>query len=43
MKYHEAYREGAKAWRNEPCPYPEWKLGQRCAWLAGYREARKRR
>lgn len=42
MKYHEAYRQGIKAYRGEPCPYPEWLLGKRCAWLAGFNDARRR-
>lgn len=40
MKHRKAYREGLQAYDGEPCPYPEWMLGQRCAWLAGYHEAR---
>lgn len=35
------YRKGAFAADNDQCPYPIWQLGRRCAWFAGYWDARR--
>lgn len=40
MKYLAEYHRGALAEDGAPCPYPIWQLGRRCAWFAGYHDAR---
>lgn len=39
--YAAEYRKGAFAADNDQCPYPIWQLGRRCAWFAGYWDARR--
>lgn len=38
--YAAEYSLGAYAADDEPCPYPLSQIGRRCAWLAGYHDAR---
>lgn len=40
--YYREWRKGTQAADGEPCPYPIWQLGRRCAWLAGYHDARRK-
>lgn len=41
LVYAAEYRMGAYAADDDRCPYPIWQLGRRCAWLAGYHDARR--
>lgn len=38
--YVAEYRLGTMATGNAQCPYPVSQIGRRCAWLAGYHDAR---
>lgn len=38
--YIHEYRLGAMARDDDRCPYPISQIGRRCAWLAGYHDAR---
>jgi len=40
LVYAAEYKLGALAADGEPCPFPIWQLGRRCAWFAGYWDAR---
>ena len=40
MKYTQQYQEGKAALDDARCPYPIEQIGKRCAWLAGYHDAR---
>lgn len=42
LVYAAEYKQGALAADDDPCPYPIWQLGRRCAWLGGYWDARRR-
>lgn len=41
MVYAAEYFMGKCAEDGAPCPYPIWQLGRRCAWMAGYHDARR--
>lgn len=38
--YVAEYRLGVLAADGDRCPYPVTQIGRRCAWLAGYHDAR---
>lgn len=40
MGYKTEYHQGLIASSEDRCPYPVSLLGRRCAWFAGYNDAR---
>ena len=40
MPYQKEYNQGSLATNPHECPFPLTQLGRRCAWMAGFNDAR---